>query len=117
MELGSESLICPICNSRLIAALKPWEKEEIMAVRGTGTGTGTGEEEAKVEKKRVMRVYRNANLVLSHGIPAVIALAARGIGPEAASRIIRKAEGSEWRLYRYILEAERQYTSTRRFWG
>jgi len=117
VELGSESLICPVCNSRLIAALKPWENEEVMAVRGTGTGTGTGEEEAKVEKKRVMRVYRNANLVLSHGIPAVIALAARGIGPEAASRIIRKAEGSEWRLYRYILEAERQYTSTRRFWG
>ncbi len=111
VELGAESLLCPICNSRLIAALKPWEKEEVALVRNAERCVGKGK-----EKERVRRVYRNANLVLSHGITAVIALAARGVGPEAASRIIRKAEGSEGRLYHYILEAERKYTSTRRFW-
>ncbi len=106
VELGTESLVCPVCNSRLIAALKPWEKDEIKMAKQAGA-----------EVKRVKRVYRNANLVLSYGVPAVIALAARGIGPETAARILRKAGSeSENMLYRYILDAERSYASTKRFW-
>jgi ATP-dependent Lhr-like helicase len=114
IEYGAESLICPFCNSRLIAALKPWEKEEIKLVKRRSSDV------EKENKERVKRAYRNANLVLSHGVLAVIALAARGIGPEVASRIIRRfaprdAEG-EYTFYRYILEEERRYTRTKRFW-
>ncbi len=106
VTLGSESLVCPVCHSRLIAALKPWEKEELKLAK-----------QASAEVKRVKRVYRNANLVLSYGVPAVIALAARGIGPETAAKILRKAgSGYENVLYRYILDAERSYASTKRFW-
>ncbi len=75
IEYGAESLVCPFCNSRLIAALKPWEKEEIRLVKRRSSDA------EKENKDRVKRVYRNANLVLSHGVLAVIALAARGIGP------------------------------------
>jgi len=70
----------------------------------------------------VKRVYRNANLVLSHGVLAVIALAARGIGPEVASRIIRRSKDIkgeyeyEYDFYRNILEEERRYMRTKRFW-
>jgi len=116
IESGTESLVCPFCNSRLIAALKPWEKEEIKVVRRTGSAV------EKENKERVKRVYRNANLVLSHGVLAVIALAARGIGPEVASRIIRRSkdiEGEyeyEYDFYRNILEEERRYMRTKRFW-
>jgi ATP-dependent Lhr-like helicase len=114
IEYGAESLVCPFCNSRLIAALKPWEKEEIRMVKRRSSDA------EKENKERVKRVYRNANLVLSHGVLAVIALAARGIGPEVASRILRRfasrdAEG-EYKFYRYILEEERKYTRTKRFW-
>ncbi|MBC8521370.1 MAG: DEAD/DEAH box helicase [Methanomicrobia archaeon] len=110
IELGAESLVCPFCNSGLIAALKPWEKEEIKIVKRSGVGLEDGE--------RVKRVYRNANLVLSHGVLAVIALAARGIGPEVASRIIKRSKSAdmEHEFYRYILEEERRYTRTKRFW-
>ncbi len=107
IELGAESLVCPFCNSRLIAALKPWEKEEIKIVKRISSDAEKG------NKERVKRVYRNANLVLSHGALAVIALAARGIGPEVASRILRKHEHE---FYRCILEEERRYTRTKRFW-
>ena len=112
IELGTESLVCPFCNSRLIAALKPWEKEEIKIVKRRGSDVEKG------DKERVKRVYRNANLVLSHGVLAVIALAARGIGPEVASRIIRKAKDAEGEheFYRCILDEERRYTRTKRFW-
>jgi ATP-dependent Lhr-like helicase len=122
IELGAESLVCPLCNSRLIAALKPWEKDEIKMVKQSSSKTDTNGK--GTEKERVKRVYRNANLVLSHGVLAVIALAARGVGPEVASRIIRRFNPSlqateteeEHEFYRTILEEERKYARTRRFW-
>ncbi|HYA33954.1 MAG TPA: DEAD/DEAH box helicase [Candidatus Bathyarchaeia archaeon] len=101
---------CPLCNSKLIAALKPWEDEDVVIV--------TKSESAKSpeEKARTRRVYRNANLVLSHGKKGVIALASRGLGPEAASRVIRKSRRDEEDFYRDILRHERHYTLTRKFW-
>jgi len=111
IELGANSLVCPFCNSRLIAALKPWEKEELKLVKRRGTDSETENTE------RVKRVYRNANLVLSHGVLAVIALAARGVGPEVASKIIRKSKDADVSFYRNILEEERRYTRTKRFWA
>jgi len=117
IELGTESLVCPFCSSKLVAALKPWEKEEIKIVKRSSTGLANKEKKSE-NKERVKRVYRNANLVLSHGALAVIALAARGIGPEVAARIIRKSKDAdvEHEFYRCILEEERRYTRTKRFW-
>jgi len=111
IELGADSLVCPFCNSRLIAALKPWEKEELKLVKRRGTDSETE------TTARVKRVYRNANLVLSHGVLAVIALAARGVGPEVASKIIRRSKDADVSFYRNILEEERRYTRTKRFWA
>ncbi len=123
VELGAEGLVCPVCNSRLIAALKPWEKDEIKLVKRSGSALEQ-EKEKGTEKERVKRVYRNANLVLSHGVLAVVALAARGVGPEVASRIMRQFNPSlqateseeEHEFYCSILEEERKYARTRRFW-
>ncbi|HTX43142.1 MAG TPA: helicase, partial [Methanocella sp.] len=96
--------------SKFIAALKPWERDEMELARHP--------EKLKLEddKLKVKRVYRNGNIVLSHGKKAVIALASRGLGPETASRVIAKLKEDEDDFYRDILRAERDYVRTRRFW-
>ncbi len=102
--------VCPVCGSKFIAALKPWERDEMELARHP--------EKLKLEddKLKVKRVYRNGNIVLSHGKKAVIALASRGLGPETASRVIAKLKEDEDDFYRDILRAERDYVRTRRFW-
>ncbi|HEU17536.1 MAG TPA: DEAD/DEAH box helicase, partial [Methanolinea sp.] len=102
-----ESPVCPQCGARLIAVLKPWE-EDLIAVARKKKKT---EEDRLVERKLI----RNANIVLSSGKKAVIALAARGVGPENAARILSTlAEGDAF--YVEILKAERNYIRTHRFW-
>jgi len=106
----SETPLCPLCESRMIAALKPWEGEEIKLTQRAGK-LKSGDDRA-----RVRRVFRNANLVLSHGKTAVIALASRGLGPEIASRVLQRQREDEESFYKDILRAERSYMRTRRFW-
>jgi ATP-dependent Lhr-like helicase len=103
----SENPQCPKCSARLIAALKPWE-EPLYAIANKKKKS----DEDRVTERRLLK---NANIVLSSGKKAVIALAARGVGPENASRILfTLADGDAF--YREILKAERNYIQTHRFW-
>jgi len=53
--------------------------------------------------------------VLSGGKKAVLALAAKGVGPEIASRILATlTEGDAF--FAEILRAERNYIRTRKYW-
>ncbi len=99
---------CPNCGSTRIAALNPWADEVVDAVRS--------DERDETQRKQTQRAYRAANQVQSHGKKAVIALAARGVGPRNAARIINRHRESEEAFYRDILAREREYARTKSFW-
>ncbi|MEF8892615.1 DEAD/DEAH box helicase [Halodesulfurarchaeum sp.] len=99
---------CPHCDSTQIAALSPYAEEVVSAVRA--------KDKDEDQNKQTKRAYRNASLVQGHGKQAVIALSARGVGPENAARIINKHRESEQDFYRDILEREREYARTKAFW-
>ena len=99
---------CPDCGSTRIAALNPWAEEVVTAVRA--------DQKDDEQERQTKRAYRAANLVQSHGKQAVIALAARGVGPDTAARIINNFREDEADFYRDILAEERQYARTQSFW-
>jgi ATP-dependent Lhr-like helicase len=99
---------CPNCGSTRIAALNPWAEEVLEAVRAA--------EKDDEQQKQTERAYRAASLVQSHGKQAVIALAARGVGPRNAAYIINNHREDEMDFYRDIIERERQYAKTKSFW-
>ncbi|MDO8841756.1 MAG: DEAD/DEAH box helicase, partial [Methanocalculus sp.] len=98
---------CPKCGARLIAALKPYEEENYRIMKKKKKS----DEEREIEA----RMLRSANMVLSSGRKAIIALAGRGVGPEVASRILNTHTTGD-AFYKEILKAERKYISTHRFW-
>ncbi|MDD2248805.1 MAG: DEAD/DEAH box helicase, partial [Methanocorpusculum sp.] len=99
---------CPVCGARLIAALKPYEEPAFAALKKKTLSTE--------EREAETRMMRNANMVLSSGKKAVLALAGRGVGPEAAARILNTfATGDNF--YREILKAERKFVQTHKYWG
>ena len=99
---------CPNCGSTRVAALNPWADEVLEAVRS--------EDKDDEQQKQTERAYKAASLVQSHGKKAVIALAARGVGPRNAAYIINNHREDETDFYRDILERERQYAKTKSFW-
>ena len=99
---------CPACGSTRIAALNPWADEVLESVRAA--------EKDDEQRKQTERAYKAASLVQSHGKKAVIALAARGVGPRNAALIINNHREDETDFYRDIIERERQYARTKSFW-
>ena len=99
---------CPECESTRVAALNPWDEETVTAVRAA--------DKSEEQRRRTERAYRAAGLVQSHGKQAVVALAARGVGPQNAARIINNLREDETQFYRDILSREREYARTRSFW-
>ena len=85
--------------------------EVVMKSFGAFMKKNKGTQEKEIER----RLIRNANIVLSSGKKAVLVLAAKGVGPDTASRILATWTDGD-ALYREILKAERNFIRTHRFW-
>jgi ATP-dependent helicase Lhr and Lhr-like helicase len=69
------------------------------------------------ERAELARARRGADLVLSYGKKAVVALTVYGIGPQTASRILAEMHDDEEAFYRDLLEAKIRFVTTRQYWG
>jgi ATP-dependent Lhr-like helicase len=107
---------CSNCNAIKIAVLNRYNKDLAKLL--------TKKDRTKDENKEVKRIHKNASLVLSYGKTALLALTGRGIGPDTASRILRrynrreleKSEEMQIKFLKDILKAELNYARTRGFW-
>ena len=95
---------CPECGSSLVASLSPFEREMLEDQKNY--------DPAKTRK----RVSKNAHLIRERGMQAIIVLAARGIGPETASRLLEVSYSSDDDMIRSILTAEIEFAKNKRFW-
>jgi len=107
-----ERIVCPKCGSGFITITKNIELDlESIVKRRLRKGKLVGEEKAIFEEAR-----KTADLVLTYGKKAVIALAAKGVGPRTAAKIISKLALNEREFYKAIVEAEKNYLRTRMYW-
>jgi len=107
-----EVIRCPRCRSTLIAVAYHGDQELLsIAVKKRDHVKLSSEEEI-----RWSRAWRSASLVQTAGRKAILAMAARGVGPITASRILRRYVRNEAEFFSEILKAEREYQRTRLFW-
>ncbi len=104
---------CMMCGSRLIAVAKEHHQMLQEVIKKHLKGKPLSAEEAK----QIERVKWTAELALNSGREAILCLAGRGVGADTATRILAKPHRTEEDLFKLILEAERNFVKTKRFWS
>jgi ATP-dependent helicase Lhr and Lhr-like helicase len=107
-----DKIRCPKCRSTLIAATYLSDDALPKIILKKMRGGRLADE----EEKEWMTAWRSAGLLQTYGKKAGLVLAARGVGPTTATRILRNRSGGEDSLYLSILKAEREFERTRMFW-
>jgi ATP-dependent Lhr-like helicase len=119
---------CLLCHGSLSAVLSPrreaeidrlsryaktkWRPTRARAPRKARRGSAVPPETEAL----VRTGYTSAELVAHYGERALLALAARGVGPETARRLLMRLYRTDDAFFTEILRAERAYARTRAFW-
>lgn len=112
-EVKDHILQCPKCGSKLICVVPVRRLTESKKLLEKFLHE---KKLTNTEKRMVERLLESSYLVVASGADAVKVLAARGIGPKVASRILSKMNKND-DLLRDILEAERQFIRTKKYWS
>lgn len=102
---------CGICQARMLATVSYHNRDAQKIIK-----KGLKGKTSKEESKKYDRLRWSADLFLTYGNKAVIALSGRGIGPQTAARILSRFHKTDEDFLRDILEAERNFIKTRRYW-
>ncbi|MEM2915198.1 MAG: hypothetical protein QXH91_07355, partial [Candidatus Bathyarchaeia archaeon] len=109
-----EKPVCGKCGGGLLTCLR--KMDDIKNIKGILNRRVKKEQLLEEELKELSIIRRKADLVLSYGKLAVIALQVKGVGPETASRILGKMHVNEEEFYRDLLKAKIQFLKTRQYW-
>jgi ATP-dependent helicase Lhr and Lhr-like helicase len=119
---------CLLCHGSLSAVLSPRRTDEVdrlsryarekwRPVQRTATRGKRRERAPTPEVEALVRTgYTSAELLAHYGERALLALAARGIGPETARRLLMRLYRDDDAFFTEILRSERSYAKTRAFW-
>jgi len=108
----NEKTRCRKCDAKLLGIVHPKNMEAIKIAKKKIRGTI-----AEGEMKWFERLRKSADLFLVYGKKAAIALAARGVGPETGKRILARFHKDDDSFLRDILEEERRFIRTRKYWS
>ena len=104
---------CKKCDARLLAVLKEkWTGATKIIKKALRKSPMTQQEKWRYEKAK-----ERAELFLVYRRKAALAMAGKGVGATTAKRILSKYYKDEDGLMRGILDAERNFVRTRRFWA
>jgi ATP-dependent helicase Lhr and Lhr-like helicase len=124
-EGGSRCLVCHGSLSAVLSARREREVDRLAryakakwhAERRSSPGRARRPRALPPETENLVRVgYTSAELVANYGERALLALAARGVGPETARRLLSRAYRDDEAFLTELLRAERSYARTRAFW-
>ncbi len=122
---GSRCLVCHGSLSAVLSGkreadadrLARYAKAKWKAARPTTGARPRRSRAPPPETETLVRAgYTSAELVAHHGERALLALAARGVGPETARRLLARAYRDDEGFLTELLRAERAYARTRAFW-
>ncbi|MGI0052914.1 MAG: hypothetical protein ACRECR_01460, partial [Thermoplasmata archaeon] len=112
---------CHLCHGALSAVLSPRRTEEVDRIVTYAKRKWQGKRPPRRSvpelEPLVRAAYTSAELLAHYGLRALLALAARGVGPDTARRLLARPYRSENELLTELLKAERSYARTRGFWG
>jgi ATP-dependent Lhr-like helicase len=103
---------CKSCGSGLLA-LRSKVRSDILGILKKRKSGATLTEEEQVA---LSRARRTADLVLSYGRQAAIALLTWGVGPQTAAGVLAKMHVRDEDFYEDLLKAKLKYIQTRPFW-
>lgn len=110
----SDRPTCKKCGSKLLALL--YQNQDASLVSGVLKKRREDKELTEDELEELTHARRTADLILSYGKKAIVALKVRGVGPETAFRILGKMHQKESEFYMDLLKAKIQYLRTREYW-
>ncbi len=110
---------CGLCHGSLSGVLSPRRPEEVDRIAAYAKKKWKGQRARKPSpslEPLVRAAYTSAELLATFGANALLALAARGVGPDTARRLLARPYRSPEELLTELLKAERKYARTRAFW-
>jgi ATP-dependent Lhr-like helicase len=108
-----ETIRCPICESRFIAVV---HKNKTGVKTLLNKSVNKSRKLTPLEKKELKTAKKSADIILSFGKRAAFVLAARGIGPTTAIRILREPHKTTEDLLISIYQHEANFARTREYW-
>jgi ATP-dependent Lhr-like helicase len=109
-----EKPTCEKCKAKLLALVRL--NQDAKSLQRILEKRLENKELTEEELKDLTYARHTADLILSYGKKAVIALEVRGVGPETAFRILGKMHQKETEFYMDLLKAKIQYLRTREYW-